>query len=155
MWQSAICPARQQLITVFCRRLRTCLFGQWWLTPHRLPYWRFYVSGAALTFCVSYCLYWCETSDSLIPKVAAKLWLDGSALIGKPQGSSLDTPRIYQPLLNCYAMPMTTNTVDEICITCNTAKYMQQNKDRQYTIINLQLGLSQFIASTATVAYEY
>jgi len=52
-------------------------------------------------------------------------------------------------------MPMTTNTVDEICIKCKTAKYIQRNKDRQYTIINLQLGLSQFIASTATVAYEY
>jgi len=52
-------------------------------------------------------------------------------------------------------MPITTNTVDEICIKCNKAKYIQQNKDRQYTTINLQLDLSQFIASTATVAYEY
>ena len=54
-----------------------------------------------------------------------------SALIGKPQGSSLDTldsSNLCLTELPGYAMPMTTNTVDEMCIKYNIAKYVQQTK---------------------------
>jgi len=46
---------------------------------------------------------------------------------------------------------MITNTVDDFYIKCNTAYIQQTKKDNRP--INLQLGLSQFTASTAAVAY--